>query len=67
MNMQDLPLTEQVPPLPLTLLPQARQLAQQTGRPLIEVLEELSTRAHAETRSSVIFRSIFIYGTSRPI
>lgn len=45
MNMQDLPLTEQVPPLPLTLLPQARQLAQQTGRPLIEVLEELSTLA----------------------
>jgi len=42
MNMQDLPLTGQVPPLAVALLPQARQLALQTGRPLIEVLEELS-------------------------
>ncbi|WP_024929541.1 GspE/PulE family protein [Methylophilus sp. OH31] len=42
MNMQDLPLTGHVPPLDAGLLPQARQLSQQTGRPLMEVLEELS-------------------------
>ncbi|MFQ6404417.1 GspE/PulE family protein [Methylophilus sp. 'Pure River'] len=43
MNMQDLPLTGQMPPpLATALFPQARQLAQQTGRQLMEVLEELS-------------------------
>jgi general secretion pathway protein E len=42
MNMQDLPLTGHVPPLDTGLLPQARQLSQQTGRPFMEVLEELS-------------------------
>lgn len=43
MNMQDLPLTGQMPPpLATALLPQARQLAQQSGRQLMEVLEELS-------------------------
>lgn len=43
MNMQDLPLTGQMPPpLAIALFPQARQLAQQTGRQLMEVLEELS-------------------------
>ncbi|QDC43569.1 GspE/PulE family protein [Methylophilus medardicus] len=42
MNMQDLPYSDEVAPLAAALLPQARLLANQTGRPLIEVLEELS-------------------------
>ena len=43
MNMQDLPLTDTaVPSLPATLLPEARQLAAQAGRPVMDVLEELS-------------------------
>jgi general secretion pathway protein E len=43
MNMQDLPLPgNDVPPLATEWLPQARQLSVQTGRPLMEVLEELS-------------------------
>ena len=43
MNMQDLPLPgNDVPPLAAEWLPQARQLSVQTGRPLMEVLEELS-------------------------
>lgn len=43
MNMQDLPLPgNDVPPLAAEWLPQARQLAMQSGRPLMEVLEELS-------------------------
>jgi general secretion pathway protein E len=43
MNMQDLPLTGMdAPVLDPDLLSQARTLAQQTGRPVIEVLEELS-------------------------
>lgn len=43
MNMQDLPLSgTTVPALAAEWLPQARQLSVQTGRPLMEVLEELS-------------------------
>lgn len=43
MNMQDLPLPgTAVPPLAAEWLPQARQLSMQSGRPLMEVLEELS-------------------------
>lgn len=43
MNMQDLPLPgNDVPPLAVEWLPQARQLSMQSGRPLMEVLEELS-------------------------
>lgn len=43
MNMQDLPLTDMtVEPLSAALLPEARQLAAQAGRPVMDVLEELS-------------------------
>lgn len=47
MNMQDLPLTDTTmeplsAPLSATLLPEARQLAVQAGRPVMDVLEELS-------------------------
>lgn len=43
MNMQDLPISgTAVPVLAAEWLPQARQLSVQTGRPLMEVLEELS-------------------------
>lgn len=43
MNMQDLPLVgPELPQLALEVLPQARTLAAQSGRPVMEVLEELS-------------------------
>ncbi len=39
MNMQDLPMSADTAPLQAEQLAHARQLAQQTGRPLVEVLE----------------------------